>query len=171
MSAAITLGQSSSPLHPRHLARIVGIAGLAVGVLDALDGVAYFGITAGLNPIQVLQFIASGALGPAAFAGGLAAAALGAVIHFAIAYTAVAIYALVHARFEWARTHWVAGGLAFGLSVWAFMNLVVVPLSAIGQVPTLGAAIHGIIGHALTVGLTSAYVFRCGPRILSLDHG
>jgi hypothetical protein len=171
MSAAITLGQSSSPFRPRHLARNIAIAGLAVGVLDALDGAAYFGITAGRNPIQVLQFIASGAIGPAAFEGGLATAGLGALIHFAIAYASVATYALVHARFEWARRHWVAGGLAFGVSVWAFMNMVIVPLSAIGQVPTLGAAIHGIIGHALTVGLTSAYVFRRAPRILPLDHG
>ena len=40
--------------------------GLVAGALDALDGVIAYG-TQGLNPIQVLQYIASGALGKSAF--------------------------------------------------------------------------------------------------------
>ena len=36
--------------------------GLVAGVLDAVDGVIVYH-TQGLNPIQVLQYIASGALG------------------------------------------------------------------------------------------------------------
>jgi hypothetical protein len=40
--------------------------GLAAGILDAVDGVIAFG-TQGLNSIQVLQYIASGALGQSAF--------------------------------------------------------------------------------------------------------
>ena len=36
--------------------------GLIAGVLDAIDGVIAYG-TQGLNPVQVLQYIASGALG------------------------------------------------------------------------------------------------------------
>jgi hypothetical protein len=55
--------------------------GLVAGILDAVDGVIAFG-TQGLNPIQVLQYIASGALGKSAFQGGLATAALGAVFSF-----------------------------------------------------------------------------------------
>ena len=35
--------------------------GLVAGTLDAVDGVIAYG-TQGLNPIQVLQYIASGAL-------------------------------------------------------------------------------------------------------------
>src|SRR6266446_8046202 len=42
--------------------------GLVAGVLDAVDGVVAFG-TKGLNPIQVLQYIASGLLGPSSFQG------------------------------------------------------------------------------------------------------
>lgn len=51
------------------------LGGLVAGVLDAVDGVIAFG-TQGLNPIQVLQYIASGALGKSAFGGGLATAAI-----------------------------------------------------------------------------------------------
>ena len=45
--------------------------GLIAGVLDATDGVVAFGLK-GMNPLQVLQYIASGLLGPASFKGGLA---------------------------------------------------------------------------------------------------
>jgi hypothetical protein len=42
--------------------------GLIAGVLDAINGVIAFGFK-GLNPIQVLQYITSGALGAAPFQG------------------------------------------------------------------------------------------------------
>ncbi len=157
---APTASTSSTTTLASRLPGAIGLAGLAVGVLDATDGVAYFGLTQGLNPIQVLQFIASGALGPSAFTGGLLTAAAGAGFHFAIAYAAAAVYAVAYAGVTSVRDHWVATGLAFGVLVWAFMNLVVVPASAIGAFPTLAGAIHGIVGHALTVGLTGAYVVR-----------
>lgn len=54
--------------------------GLVAGVLDAVDGVVAFGLK-GVNPIQVLQYIASGILGPSSFNGGLGTAALGTVLH------------------------------------------------------------------------------------------
>jgi hypothetical protein len=140
--------------------RAVATATLAVGVLDALDGVAFFGITAHKNPIQVLQFIASGALGPSAYGGGLATAGLGALFHFAVAAVAATIYLGAYARSAAVRAHWVASGIAFGVGVWAVMNLIVVPLSAIGQLPDALGVVHGLIGHALTVGLTTSYVAR-----------
>ena len=45
--------------------------GLIAGALDATDGVVAYGFQ-GLDPVQVLQYIASGVLGPASFKGGLA---------------------------------------------------------------------------------------------------
>ena len=50
------------------------------------------GLTQGLNPIQVLQYIASGAMGQSAFQGGLATAALGAAFHFSIAWVAAGVF-------------------------------------------------------------------------------
>lgn len=43
--------------------------GLAAGTLDAVDGVVAYGFK-GLNPIQVLQYIASGLLAPRRSEGG-----------------------------------------------------------------------------------------------------
>jgi hypothetical protein len=108
----------------------------------------------------VLQFIASGALGPRAFDGGLLTAALGGAFHFAIAYVAVATYLVAYTRSALVARLGVLGGASFGVAVWAVMNLMVVPASAIGAFPTVGGAIHGILGHALTVGVASAWGAR-----------
>jgi len=128
-------------------------AGLVAGTLDAVDGVIAFG-TQGLNPIQVLQYIASGALGKAAFQGGLATAALGAALHFSIAWVAAAVFVSAARRLEVLKTHAVLAGLLYGSAVYFFMNYLVLPLSAVAASTfQLGLFLNGVIGHSLFVGL------------------
>jgi hypothetical protein len=88
--------------------------GLIAGVLDAIDGVIAYGMQ-GLNPIQALQYIASGALGNLAFQGGLASAALGAAFHFIIAWVVAAVFVLASRRLEILKTHAVVAGLIYGV--------------------------------------------------------
>jgi len=127
--------------------------GLVAGILDAVDGVIAYG-TQGLNPIQVLQYIASGALGQSAFQGGLAAAALGVAFHFSIAGVAASVFVLATQRLEILKTHAVPAGLLYGTAVYFFMNYVVLPLSAVAAGAFhLGLFLNGVIGHALSVGL------------------
>ncbi|MBV9182215.1 MAG: hypothetical protein JO356_12970 [Acidobacteria bacterium] len=127
--------------------------GLVAGTLDAVDGVIAFG-TQGLNPIQVLQYIASGALGQSAFQGGLATAALGAIFHFGIAWVAAAVFVLASRRLETLKIHAVPAGLLYGAAVYFFMNYLVLPLSAVGpSMFHLGLFLNGVFGHALFVGL------------------
>ena len=48
--------------------------------------------------------------------------------------------------------------MLFGAAVWAVMNLVLLPLTAVAPSPiTTPALANGIIGHALFVGLPSAF--------------
>jgi len=127
--------------------------GLVAGILDAVDGVIAFG-TQGLNPIQVLQYIASGALGQSAFQGGLATAALGAAFHFTIAWVAAGVFVLATRRLQILKTHAVPAGLLYGTAVYFFMNYFVLPLSAVAASTFhLGLFLNGVIGHALFVGL------------------
>ena len=144
---------------PRTLpvSRAILYATLVVGVLDATDGVVFLGLH-GQNPIQVLQYIASSLLGELSFSGGVATAGLGLVVHFAISLAVAAIYILASRRVAVLRTQWVLLGLLFGAAVWVVMNLVVLPLPAVahGPIPT-AALINGVIGHALFVGLPSAF--------------
>jgi hypothetical protein len=131
---------------------------LASGVLDATDGVIFFFLTKHLNPIQVLQYIASGALGASSYQGGLATAGLGMLFHFLIAAVVAVIYVLASQKLRFLRDQWAVSGLIYGASVYLFMNLIVVPHTAIGPNPIpLAALINGLIGHAVFVGLPIAF--------------
>ena len=126
--------------------------GLVAGILDAVDGVIAFG-TQGLNPIQVLQYIASGALGQSAFQGGLATAALGAAFHFSIAWAAAGVFVLATRRLEILKTQLCSPDCSTA-AVYCFMNYLVLPLSAVAASTLhLGLFLNGVIGHALFVGL------------------
>lgn len=147
------------------LLRAALIGGGVAGVLDALDGVVAYYLHAGLNPIQVLQFIASGALGESAFKGGLPTAAAGAFFHFLIAIVAAAVYCLASTRIRALHAAWVPCGLAYGVWVWVFMNLLVLPLSKVAPSPfNLAMTINGVVGHAVLVGLPIAYFSRAAMR-------
>jgi len=114
-----------------------------------------------LNPIQVLQYIASGALGNSAFRGGLATAALGAAFHFLIAWVAAAVFVLASRRLEILKTQAVSAGLLYGAAVYFFMNYVVLPLSAVAPAAfQLGLFLNGVIGHAVFVGLPISLIAR-----------
>ena len=64
---------------------------LIVGVLDILDAFIFFGLR-GARPLGILQSIASGVLGRAAYQGGIRTALLGLLLHFFIAFGVVATY-------------------------------------------------------------------------------
>ena len=68
--------------------------GLAAAVLDALDAVVAYKLAYGMTPLAIYQFVASGMLGQAAYAGGAATALAGLAIHFLIAFTAAAVFVL-----------------------------------------------------------------------------
>jgi len=140
--------------------RLLGLATLVAGTLDALDGVVFFGLH-GLNPIQVLQYIASGLLGAAAFSGGLSTAGLGALIHYGIALVVAAIYLLAIRSIPALRSRWLVVGLLYGAVVYLAMTYGVLPHSAVAPSPVTPAAFaNGILGHALFVGLPIAWVLR-----------
>ncbi len=145
------------PARTLPVSRAILYATLVVGVLDATDGVVFLGLH-GQNPIQVLQYIASSLLGTRSFSGGLASAGLGLVLHFAVSLVVATIYILASRRVAVLRTQWALLGLLFGAAVWVVMNLMVLPLTAVAPNPiTTAALINGVIGHALFVGLPSAF--------------
>jgi hypothetical protein len=145
--------------------RVVLLGGLTVGVLDIADAFVFFGLR-GVPPILILQSIASGLLGKEAFSGGLPAAALGMLLHFFIALAIVTTYYLASRRLPVLVRQPVACGLVYGLLVYAFMNLVVLPLSAAGSggFPAPPVLANGLLIHALGVGLPSALFARAARR-------
>ena len=152
-----TSNTNTVPASALPVSRAILYATLVVGLLDATDGVIFLGLH-GQNPVQVLQWIASSLLGVRSFSDGLASAGLGLVVHFAVSLVVVTIYILASRRIAILRTQWVLLGLLYGAAVWAVMNLVFLPHTAVvNSTLTAAALANGLIGHALFVGLPSAF--------------
>jgi len=115
------------------------------------------------NPfIVVLQYIASGVLGNAAFEGGIATALLGVLIHFIISVVIAGVFILSAGRIPLLRRYAIAGALLYGFGAFIVMNLIVVPLSAAPPVPapTMPWLIEDIIEHILVIGLPLGILVR-----------
>jgi hypothetical protein len=146
--SAETASPSSIPLP---LAILTG--GFLAGLLDGLSAFHAFG--AGMP-----YGIASGLLGskafPAAGGGGPGIWLLGLALHFLIALGAATTYGLGSRRWSFLRTHFVLGGTCFGILVYLFMNIIVLPLSAvpfpIGPFSVQALRI-GVLSHIVLVGL------------------
>jgi hypothetical protein len=142
-------------------ARAILTGAAVVGALDALDAIIFFGLRSNVAPGRIFQSIASGLLGRASFQGGSATVALGVLIHFTIAFSIVATYYLASRRFDVLTRRVVVCGFVYGVLVYLFMNLVVVPLSAVTRSsPPLPVIVNGVLIHLLGVGLPSAVFAR-----------
>jgi hypothetical protein len=129
--------------------------GLAAGVGDSILALVLYRV-----PLTVIyQSVASGLLGKQSYRGGLATAALGCALHFLIATTAAAVYVGASRGVFVVLRRWaVPSGLAFGVAVYFFMKLVVVPLSAVARLTPVDP--RAMVGHALLVGLPIALFAR-----------
>jgi hypothetical protein len=103
--------------------------GLAIAATDFIYCLLYWS-SQGVAPARLLQGIAAGALGRAAFHGGIATALLGAGFQWLIGCCFVLAYALVARHLAPLRQHPQRYGFAYGLLLYVVMNAIVVPLSA-----------------------------------------
>lgn len=143
--------------------RAVLLAGLAAGAADIL---AAFVIYRPATPVQILQAVAAGLQGTAAFEGGLASAGLGLAAHFLISIAFAGLYVAAAGPAPVLLRRPLLPGLAFGLSVYGVMNAVVVPLSLAPERPdpSLQMIGLGLVAHAL-FGLALAFTAaRLAPR-------
>lgn len=155
---------SNTPPKPNAFDTIV-LGGLSAGTLDAIDGVVAFGFK-GMNPIQVLQYIASGLLGDDSFQGGLKTAGLGAGLHYFIAFVVAAVYYIASFKLPALHKHPLKWGLTYGVSVYLVMNYVVLPLSAVPKSPfSLALFLNGVIGHAIFVGFAIAWFAHRSAKV------
>ncbi|MEQ1832033.1 MAG: DUF1440 domain-containing protein [Candidatus Eisenbacteria bacterium] len=143
------------------VARIALVAGALAGMLDLTAALlqAFF---RGRPALRVLQSIASGWLGKAAYSAGPASAALGVVSHFAIATVWAALYAWTARRSPQLVRHAWQWGAAYGLIVYAVMYEVVLPLSAIHHriARSPQDTMVGLAIHVVCVGWPIALVAR-----------
>ncbi len=135
--------------------------GLVAGALD-IAWAAGSALVAGRSPARMLQAIASGVLGAASFEAGTFAVALGLLLHFTIALGACATYFLLARLWPGIHRRWFLAGPLFGIGVYFFMQLVVLPLSRIPWKPafTASGVALGLLAHTLCDGLPIAWAAR-----------
>ena len=114
----------------------------------------------GRMPLTVLQSVASGWLGPAAYSGGVGTALLGLVTHYGIMSVMAATFGLAAARIARLRQRPWSSGLLYGAGLYAVMYGIVLPLRFPAIFPRLNGwiTVSDIIVH-VGVGLIIARVF------------
>jgi hypothetical protein len=135
--------------------------GLVAGTLDICAAFLTAWLRAGVRPVRLLQFVASGLIGPAAFNGGAKTAILGLALHFLIATVATVVFYFASRNLLFLIERPINFGLLYGVAVYLFMNFVVLPLSSVAQRPmTLSGFIIGILTIMFCVGLPIALIVR-----------
>ena len=137
------------------------IAGLIAGILDSAAASTVFYLKFGLNPAQVMQFIASAIFGSRAFTGGTPMVLIGILLHFLISFVVAALYFFCYPKMVILGKKPVLSGLSLGLVTWLVMNLLVIPLSNIQPAPSdpVGIIIS-ITWHMLFIGLPISFLTR-----------
>ena len=137
--------------------RAIVIGGSIGGALDLAFALS-FAAANGVGAVQLLQTVASGLLGAAAYDGGLSAAALGFAAHFALSYGWAALFVGAASRMPRMAARPVMAGILFGVLVFFAMRLVVLPLSAFPHPVSFKplAASLDLLSHMLLFGLPIA---------------
>ena len=152
-------GNQTNNARPQALRAILA-AWLLSGVMDLT---AAF-VTAhhyGVGPARLLQRITTGLLGPKGYDGGWHTAALGAAIHFFIAFCAATVFYLASRKMTFLTRHAIVSGILYGVAVYVVMYWVVVPLSLIHRRPfSWTATVVAILTHMVCVGTPISLMVR-----------
>jgi len=88
-----------------------------------------------------------------AFAGGWKTAALGAVCHFFIAFSAAAVFYMASRKLTFMTRRPIPSGILYGIAVYLVMYWIVMPLSNFHKRPfSWSATVIAIITHMICVG-------------------
>ena len=144
------------PTSSNSLLRLSVVTGLVISTADMIIyNWLVVSILFGIPLITFFQYIASGALGESAFAGGIPTAFIGVLFYFLMSVIVAGVFILGVDRIPLLRRHIIPGSLLYGFGVFIVMNMIVVPLSATPPIPapTTQELILIILDHLLFYGL------------------
>ena len=142
-------------------AKAILAGGLLGGTGDLIFAIAWAGIN-GMPPQKLLQVIASGWLGQAAFDGGWNSALLGFAFHFGITLVVAALFSALATRMPALLQRPLVSGIALGVATFLVMRLIVLPLSAFPfpvKLFTLGAGLD-LLSHMFLFGAPIVFARR-----------
>jgi hypothetical protein len=84
------------------------------------------------------------------------------LLHFLIAFTAATIYCFAGGKLTFLADHWLLCSLFCGMGVFLFMNVVVLPLSALHMAGPyqLRWLIEGFFGNMVEIGLPISFALH-----------
>jgi uncharacterized membrane protein YagU involved in acid resistance len=137
------------------------VGGSIAGALDILFALS-FAASRGVPPTRLLQTVASGLLGDAAFSGGEFTAALGLVAHFGMSYLWATVFLLAARSLPSLVRQPVLSGILLGVVVFLVMRLIVLPLSAFPYPVTFKplATALDLLSHTFLFGVPIALATR-----------
>ena len=155
---------TTSPTSRNSFLRLSVSAGLITGALHIIIQVAVvFVLIVKASTFMVgLQYVASGAIGDAAYTGGLTTALLGFILEFVITIIIAGIFIFSASRIPLLQKNVIVGSLLYGFGVFIIMNFIVLPLSAaqILPAPPIWFLIEIILEHILLIGLPLGILVR-----------
>src|SRR6185436_8109070 len=137
------------------------VGGSIGGALDIMFAISFAGYN-GVAPTRLLQTVASGMLGNAAFSGGISSAALGLLLHFGLSYLWAGMFVVAAQRLPMLIRQPLPSGVLFGVAVFLTMRLIVLPLSAFPYPVTfkpLGTVLD-LLSHTFLFGVPIAFAAR-----------
>jgi len=146
------------------LLRLSVIGGLITGALHVIiQAWVVFTLIVKASTFMVgMQYVASGAIGDAAYAGGLTTALLGFILEFVMTTIIAGIFIFSAGRIALLRKNVIVGSLLYGFGVFIVMNFIVLPLSAARALPapSMWFLIEIILEHILLIGLPLGILVR-----------
>lgn len=142
--------------------RAILTTGLIAGTMDISAACLSAYLQRGTAPERILQSVASGLLGADSFNGGAKSAALGLFLHFVIAFGWTIVFYLASRKLKFLTKQAIMAGVLYGIFVFWFMQLVVLPLSAFPYklMFTPLSVVIGMIIHIFCIGLPIALSIR-----------
>ena len=145
------------------LKTILTATGVA-GTLDIISAFVFAGM-AGMTPMAVLLFVASGPFGDGVLQNP-AFAPVGLLVHFGIMLCMVSVFVLAASRLPILTRRPVAAGVLYGLVLWFIMYWIVRPTrwENIHPPSALWPITNQLISHVLLVGIPIGLVTARGLR-------
>ena len=155
------------PTSRNSLLRLTLIGGFIAGLLHLVvqQGIV-FGLILKTPIVSALQFAASGIMGEAAFAGGLATALFGLVLDFIMITIMAGVFVFSVDRIPLLRRNVIVGSILYGFGIFIVMNFIVLPLSAAPALPAppLWLLIELVLQHNLLIGLPLGILVQRNTR-------
>src|SRR5207248_6195028 len=130
-------------------------AGLVAGCFDLLSAIIVYSVVMQrTTDTKLLQGIGRAAFGSEAFDSDTSLALSGVAVHFFIAFSFATFYFFVFPYVAFLRRQRILGGLLYGIFAWCVMNLAVLPIFHVANIPhKWDSILRGVVILMFCIGL------------------